>query len=129
MATERTLDAYTDSDRSDHEIAKARIAHVLASEHRGRYREVNGERVDNTISSAELAERCPVSASTVRDLIKEVRREYRLPIGNANGYFVADTPEQAREQIEKQLRQAETSRRTAGDIQAAAAQSGVLEVE
>lgn len=127
----RTLDHYTDSDRSAHELAKPVIARILANEYRGRYVERDGERVEQTISSADLAERVTealpegkhIGASTLRDLIPAVRLEYRMPIGNANGYFICDSKGEAREQIEKQLRQAETSRQTARDIQAAWAQS------
>ena len=114
-----SLSHYTDTDEPAHERAKRTIARVLANDHRGRYREENGEQVDNTISSADLAERTPVGASTVRDLIKEVRREYRLPIGNANGYFVIETREEFVRQVQRQERQAETSLETARDMAAA----------
>jgi len=102
-----TLDTYTDTDASDHEFAKQAIARTLTHEARSK---------DNAISSADLAERTPVSASTVRDLIVEVRREYRLPIASANGYYVAETQDEASEFIERQKRQAETSMQTARDF-------------
>lgn len=77
-------------------------------------------RREQAISSADLAERTLVSASTVRDLIKEVRREYRLPIGNCQqGYFVIADAAEATRQIERFRRQAETSRQSARDVAAA----------
>lgn len=101
------LAQHTDTGESDHEKAKRRIAEALVNEARGR---------DNAISSSDLADRTPVSASTVRDLIRDVRREYRLPIGNANGYFVIEASEEFARQVEKQKQRAETSRETARDI-------------
>jgi len=60
--------------------AKRIIAHLLPDYHRGR---------DNAISSSDLAAHTPVGASTLRDLIKEVQAEYRIPIGSCRqGYYV-----------------------------------------
>lgn len=105
-----SLDQYTTSDQTDHEIAKRAIAERLINHHRGR---------DAAVSSTDLAERVPVSASTVRDLIAEIRRDYNVPIGSANGYFVIDSAEELDRQITRQKRQAETSLQTARDIAAA----------
>lgn len=104
-----TLEAYTDTDSTDHDRAKRTIATTLANEARGR---------EHAISSTDLAERTPVSASTVRDLIPQVRREYGLPIASAQGYFVAETNEEAADFIERQKRQAEQSLRTAREFAA-----------
>ena len=99
-----TLNQYTQTNELDHELAKRVIARTLANEARGR---------PNAISSADLAERTPVSASTVRDLIPEVMREYCLPVGMANGYFVIERKAEYARQVDRQLRQAETSRERA----------------
>jgi len=99
-----TLDTYTDTDRTAHDRAKAAIARRLATDHRGKA---------NAVSSRELAEGVEPKATTVRDLIPEIRREYGLPIASANGYYVAETREEAAEFIERQKRQAETSLETA----------------
>lgn len=104
------VDQYTDSDASDHEIAKRMIAERLANHHRGK---------ENKIASGDLADPTPVSDSTVRDLIAEVRRDYNLPIGSANGYFVIDNADELQEQVERQKKQAETSMQTARDMAAA----------
>lgn len=111
-----TLERYTETDADDHAEDKHTIARILVNGHSGRYTD-DGE--DNTISSRELAEHTNCSASTVRDLIPQVRREFRLPIGSANGYFVIEERDEYARQVERQLQQAETSRQTARDISAA----------
>jgi hypothetical protein len=104
------VDQHTTTDATDHELAKQQIAMTLTNQARGKA---------NAISSTDLAARTPVAASTVRDLIAEVRREFRLPIGSANGYFIITDEEEFSRQVERQKRQAETSRQTARDIAAA----------
>jgi len=104
------VDHHTDTDASTHEQAKRALAERLANHHRGR---------ENAVSSRELAESVPVSASTVRDLIAEIRREFNLPIGSSNGYFVIDDADELARQIDRQKRQAETSMQTAEDMAAA----------
>ena len=105
-----SLDHYTESDLSDHDRAKRIIEDVLTTEARGK---------DNAISSRDLADRTPVSASTVRDLIQELRQAHKLPIGSSNGYFLIETDAEAERQIERQIEQARRSRQTAQNIAAA----------
>lgn len=117
-AIHRDLSQYTTIDRDQHEVAKGVIARTLSNEAVGR---------ENIISSDELAERVTdalppddhMGASAVRDLIPMVRLEYRLPIGNANGYFVIDSQAEATRQIERQRKQSHTSLQRARDIAAA----------
>lgn len=104
-----SLSHYTTTDEPDHDRAKRTIAETLQAEARGR---------EAAISSADLAERTPVSASTVRDLVAEVRREHGLPIASADGYFLATTDDEAADFIERQKRQAEQSLRTAREFAA-----------
>ena len=104
------VDQYTRSDASDHELAKRAIASELVNHHRGR---------DNAISSRELAEHTPVSASTVRDFSVEVRRDYNIPVGSSNGYFVIDSADELDRQVTRQKQQAETAMQTARDMAAA----------
>lgn len=99
-----TLSQYTTTDEPDHEIAKRVIASTLANEARGKA---------NAISSADLADRTPVSASTVRDLVPQVMAEYCLPIGDSNGYFIIEDREEYARQVDRKIRQAETSRERA----------------
>jgi hypothetical protein len=114
------LERYTETSASEHDADKRTIARILTNDHRGRYwYDEDGERHDNTISSTELAEHTRCGASTVRDLIPKIRREYKLPIGSSNGYFVIETKEEYARQVERQIRQAETSRQTARDISSA----------
>lgn len=119
----RDLSTYTQTDADEHELAKRLIADILQNEAKGKYDEDGG---DNTISSAELAERVTeelpagkhIGASAIRDLIPKVRIQYGVPIGSivGRGYFVIETEGEARIQIDRQIRQAETSRQRARDI-------------
>lgn len=104
------VDQHTDSTASDHERAKRAIATRLVNHHRGR---------DNAVSSRDLAQHTPVSASTVRDLIVEVRQEMNVPIGSSNGYFVITSADELQRQIDRQKQQAETSMQRAEDMAAA----------
>lgn len=101
---------FTESDDPDHEVAKRGIVKRLRAHHRGR---------ENAVASKTLAEGLPVSASTVRDLVREVRQEFGVPIGSANGYFIIEDLDEMERQIERQLEQAETAKQTARDITAA----------
>jgi DNA-binding GntR family transcriptional regulator len=96
MSHTMTLDDYTDADRTDHEAAKLRLAHDLA-----------GRGYDDRISSTDLAAGLPVSPSTVRDLIAELRRERGLAVYSfGSGYFEvqdADDLERAVGQIEEMI--------------------------
>jgi DNA-binding transcriptional regulator YhcF (GntR family) len=101
---------HTDSGPTEHEQAKARIARELQRNHRGR---------ENAVSSKDLAERVPVAATTVRDLIPQIRREEDLPIGSGNGYYIIENREELQRQVERQQEQAQTSIQTARDMAAA----------
>lgn len=99
-----------ESDPPQIESAKTTLAKVLLHDHRGR---------ENAVASQDLAEHVPIKATTVRDLIPEIMAEYRVPIGTANGYFVIEDREEFTRQVERQLEQAETSRKRAQLISAA----------
>lgn len=73
-----TLDQYTDSDRTDHEIAKAKLRRIFKH---------HTQRSDS-VPASELAEGLPIAETTVRDLIQELRRD-GLPIMAApsGGYY------------------------------------------
>lgn len=101
---------HTDSGPTEHEQAKARIARELQRRYRGR---------DNAVSSKQLASTLPIAATTVRDLIPQIRREYDIPIGSSNGYFVIEDREELHRQVERQQEQAQTSIQTARDMAAA----------
>lgn len=113
-----TLDDYTTTDASDHELAKQQLAMTLTNQARGKANAISSTALAQRLDEAMGADRAP-GPSTVRDLIAEVREEYRLPIGSANGYFVIEDREEFERQVERQRRQAETSRETARAIAAA----------
>lgn len=81
-----SLDDYTETDRTDHEHAKLVLARMLS-----------GRNYDDRISATELSEYVPVAASTVRDLVKEVRRDRGLAVySKGSGYWhITDADELA----------------------------------
>lgn len=75
-----SLDDHTDTDRPAHEVAKSQLRRTLLSECLGR---------ENAMSGKELAAQTPVSSSTIRDLIGELRRDENIPVYSlGQGYFV-----------------------------------------
>lgn len=75
-----SLEQHTDTDRPAHEVAKSALRTTLLSECIGQA---------NAMSGKDLAAQTPVSSSTVRDLIGELRREEQIPVYSlGNGYFV-----------------------------------------
>jgi hypothetical protein len=77
-----TATHYADSSAERINQAKRQIAGIL--------RERRGKQA--AISSKGLADACGLKATTVRDIIPEVRREYTLPIASCPGgyYVIAD---------------------------------------
>lgn len=102
------LENYTDSDRTDHEIAKLKLARML-----------QGRTYEDRISARDLAKHVPVSVSTVRDLIGELRREHQVPVySRGSGYFEiqdVDELERALQQIDEQI---QTKRQTKHELTA-----------
>ena len=74
-----SLDDHTISDESDHVVAKRTLRNVLLTQAYG---------YDDRMSGADLAEFTPVSESTVRDLIGELRAEGTPVYSFGSGYFV-----------------------------------------
>jgi len=105
-----TLEQYTQSDRTDHEQAKVAIYNRLRRTHDP----------TDAVSSTDLAELTPVSASTVRDLVKEVRREYKIPVvACSKGYYrVTDVDDLAR-QLERINDEIATREQTKRELTAA----------
>jgi len=86
------VDQYTRTDATDHELAIQTLARTLAR-HQGK---------DNAISGQALAEKTPVSASTVRDLIPEVRNRYRMPVASCSkGYYRISSQDEFVEVMER----------------------------
>lgn len=96
------VDQHTTTDAPDHERAKRTIAETLTNFGVGR---------DNAISGADLAAKTPVSASTTRDLIAEVRTDYALPVAScSDGYFVVSDVDELAEVCDRIDRTIETKR-------------------
>lgn len=105
------LSDYTESDDMTHEQAKARI-----------YNTLRGRGYDDRLSARELAGRCPgVAASTVRDLVAEVRRDYNLAVYSrgSSGYWHLQSNDDLDDAIERIAEQIETKRETQRELAAA----------
>lgn len=103
MAAHTTLEDYTETDKPDHERAKHRIARILSH--------VTDR--EHAVSSADLAESVTPSASTVRDLVQQLRREELLPIvACSDGYYLVDDPEDLEYHLERIAEEIETRRET-----------------
>lgn len=96
------VDQHTVTDAPDHEIAKRRLAETLTNFGVGR---------DNAISGKDLAAKTPVSASTTRDLIAEVRTDFHLPVAScSDGYFVVSDADELAEVCDRIDRTIQTKR-------------------
>jgi len=72
-----SLEDHTETTRTEHEHAKLTLARLL-----------KGRAYDDRISATELSEHVPVAASTVRDLVVEVRRERGIAVySKGSGYW------------------------------------------
>lgn len=99
------LEQYTESDRSDHELAKAQLR-----------RDLSRTDSDNTLTGKELAERVPVSVSTVRDLIQELRRD-GLPVwSEGRGYYVIQSAAELDRAIESIREEIDTKEQTMQEL-------------
>jgi len=85
----KPLEYYTDSERSDHEIALQTL-----------YSTLKGRAYEDRISGKELAEMVPVKKTTVYDLVQELRDDWGLAVYSRNGYFEVQDPAMLDEIIE-----------------------------
>lgn len=86
-----SLEQHTDSTRSDHERAKLTLARMLS-----------GRSYEDRISATDLAEHVPVAASTVRDLVAEIRRERGLAIySRGSGYWHIQSADELGDAVER----------------------------
>ena len=66
---------------------------------------------DNRVSAKALAERTTVSASTVRDIVRELQREFDVPVASlGNGYFLIESPEELDRVVESYREEIATKR-------------------
>lgn len=109
------LEQYTQTEKSDHEVAKHILVQQLA--HR---------KYEDRTSAKDLAAMTPVSVSTVRSLIRQIRKEYRLPIYSFNdGYFRVRKLEHFEKAIERLDKKIETKVETKQQLTAAYNEQGV----
>jgi biotin operon repressor len=105
MTTGKALEEYTDTDRTDHEVALATLRD-----------ELKGRGYEDRISAGELAEQVPVSRSTVYDLIQELRQEWGMAVYSRQGYFVIQDPKRLDDVIEQIDEQISTMQETKQDL-------------
>lgn len=87
-----TATQHADSSAEKINLAKRQIAGIL--------RERRGKQA--AISSKGLAAACGLKATTVRDIIPEIRREYELPIASCpGGYYVIEDVRDFERHLEK----------------------------
>lgn len=104
-----SLENYTESDRTDHEIAKLRLARMLS-----------GRSYEDRISATDLAKHVPVAASTVRDLVGELRTEYDIAAySRGSGYYEIETADELAEVLGQIDDQIETRQETKRELTAA----------
>lgn len=108
-----SLEQHTETDRTDHEIAKAQLRGTLLTECIGQ---------PNATSGKELAAETPVSSSTIRDLIKELRAEGIPVFSLGNGYFVINSAAEFRTCIERINDEIATREETKKELYAAVVQ-------
>lgn len=102
-----TATQHADSSAEKINLAKRQIAGIL--------RERRGKRA--AISSKGLAAACGLKATTVRDIIPEIRREYELPIASCpGGYYVIAEYEDFVEHMNRIEDTIETKRQRQSDL-------------
>lgn len=99
---------WADSRPSKHEVAKHTVAATLS-----------GRGYDDRISGRELAARTPVSQSTVRDLVAELRRDGMAVVSFGSGYFEIQSDATLREAMARQERAQQRARETQQQLAAA----------
>lgn len=101
------LEEYTDSNRTEHAIAKDRIINIL-------------QYADDPVSARELSEAVPVEETTVRDLVSDLRERQRLPAyGTSQGYICIGSGEELDDVVESIQDEIDTKKRTMENLIAA----------
>jgi hypothetical protein len=67
---------------------------------------------ENAIPGGDIAERIPQKATTLYDMIPELRSQYGVPVGScSDGYFIVETPDELQTQIDRYDSQIETAQK------------------
>jgi len=74
---------------------------------------------DNRISAKDLAAHTTVSASTVRDIVRELQEEFNVPVASLGGYFVIETSAELERVLDAKRQEIETRRQRMQSITAA----------
>jgi len=81
---------------------------------------VDARGYDNRVSAKNLAEHTTVSASTVRDIVTELRVEFGLPVASlGNGYFVIEHADELDRVLQSYREEIATKRERMQEITAA----------
>lgn len=89
------------ADSANHEVkaAKRTLARLL-EDRQGK---------QSAISSKALADRVGLKATTVRDMVAEIRVEYNIPVASCSqGYFVISDEDEFRRQMQRFVERRET---------------------
>lgn len=101
-----SLEDHTKTTRTEHEHAKLTLARML-----------KGRDYEDRISASDLADHVPVAASTVRDLVKEVRRERGLAVySKGSGYWHIQDADELDDAVERINDVIETKERTKREL-------------
>lgn len=103
-----SLEDHTISSATDHEIAKMKLARMLKGRH-----------YKDRISAKELAKHVPVSKSTVRDLIGELRREHKVPVySRGSGYYEIQSADELQDALDLIDEKIQTKKQTKFELTA-----------
>lgn len=67
---------------------------------------------DNAIPGGDIAEKIPQKATTLYDMIPELRSQYGIPVGScSDGYFIVVAPDELQTQIDRYDSQIQTAQK------------------
>jgi len=108
--SQRQYRQYVDRDDAIDDDRKT-VLNVLLADARG---------YDNRVSAKDLAARTTVSASTVRDIVTELRVEFGVPVASlGNGYFVIGDADELERVLQSYRDEIATKRERMAEITAA----------
>jgi len=101
---------YVDSADGDIDESRETVLNQLLTEARG---------YDARVSAKDLAAHTTVSASTVRDIVAELRTEFGVPVASLGGYFIIQSPDELERVLDAKRQEIETRERRMHEITAA----------
>ena len=89
---------YAESDELSIEESKVKVLRAIPE---GR---------ENAIPGGDIADKIPQKATTLYDMIPELRSQYRIPVGScSDGYFIVQDPDELQNQIDRYNSQIQTA--------------------